>query len=87
MMASAPNHRSARSALECGNDIGSSDMATRIAKLESHVEHIRSDVADIKHEQRTLRSGLTDMSKWALGLYIVLASGLLGVMAKGFGWL
>ena len=91
-------------------------MEARIARLESDVEHIRSDMADVKIELRTLRDkmdgmstnltqrivdltdridivntslkdGLASAKVWALVLYIVLAGGMLGTMARGFGWL
>lgn len=91
-------------------------MEARIARPESDVEHIRSDMADVKVELRTLRDkmdgmstsltqrmvdltdridavntslkdGLASAQVWALVLYIVLAGGMLGTMARGFGWL
>jgi hypothetical protein len=66
--------------------------------LESDVAHVRTDVGDIKADLRT-RFDRVDTSMdalvqtvWraqisALLLYIALAAGLLGTLARGFGWL
>ena len=90
-------------------------MEARIARLESHTEHIQSDVAEIKTDIRRLdlriesldqklnqkcdflkdslyelrlstEKSFARLTLWALTLYIMLAATLLGVMAKGFGW-
>jgi hypothetical protein len=73
-------------------------MEARIARLESDVAHMRADVADIKADLRTVRDkldskfdGLKDELVRAqvrmLLLYITFAGGMLGVMARGFGWI
>jgi uncharacterized coiled-coil protein SlyX len=73
-------------------------VEARIARLESHVEHIQSDITEIKSDvlrldqkldQKfdSLRDSLTKLTVWALTLYCALAASLLGVMAKGFGWI
>lgn len=69
-------------------------MEARIARLESDVQHIRSDVADLKLDVRALREKMDAVKEsvasamvWALALYIVLAGGLFGTLARGFGWL
>jgi hypothetical protein len=69
-------------------------MEARIARLESDVAHLRTDVADIKIDVRSLREKLDDVKDsiakaqvWALILYIALAAGLLGTLARGFGWI
>jgi hypothetical protein len=88
----------------------------RIARLESHVEHIQFDITDLKADVRrldqkldgleqkfdgkfeslkdsvfelrlTMEQGFVRITYWGLGLYVALAGGLLGVMAKGFGWI
>lgn len=69
------------------HDSGGNGMETRIARLESHMEHIRGDITELKHSGHELRRSLHSWSKWALALYMGLAAGLLGTMAKGFGWL
>jgi predicted nucleic acid-binding Zn-ribbon protein len=73
-------------------------VEARIARLESDVGHLRTDVADIKVDLRALRdkmdnsferldSKIDSKSNWALGLYLALAVGMFGAMARGFGWL
>jgi hypothetical protein len=46
-------------------------MEARVARIESDVAHMRADIADIK----------VDL------LYFALGGTLLGVMARGFGWI
>ena len=46
-------------------------MEARIARLESDVGHLRTDVADIKVDLRALRDKVA----------------MLGTMARGFQWL
>lgn len=69
-------------------------MEARIARLESDMAHVRSDVAEIKTDLRSLRDridrlveSLATAKIWALALYIALAGGLFGTLARGFGWL
>ncbi len=73
-------------------------MAGRIARLESDVAHLRTDVADIKTDVRALRERMdTRMDRleakfdgkfaWALSIGIAATAGILGAMARGFGWI
>ena len=69
-------------------------MEARIARLEADVAHVRTDVADIKVDVRmlrdkmdTLKDSITAAQVWALVLYIALAGGMFGTMARGFGWI
>ena len=73
-------------------------MEARIARLESDVAHIRSDLADVKADVRSMRDkleakidrlaeSLAAAKIWALLLYVALAGGLFGTLARGFGWL
>lgn len=102
-------------------------MEARIARLESDVGHIRTDMVDVKTDVRALRDKMDNMNTslsdridyvnktlttridvvnqtltvkiddvkdsiasvkiWALMLYIALAGGLFGTLARGFGWL
>jgi hypothetical protein len=84
-------------------------MEARIARIESDVGHLRTDVTDIKADLRArfdrvdtridrleskldtkidaLTQTVSRAQAWALLLYIALAAGILGAMARGFGWL
>jgi septal ring factor EnvC (AmiA/AmiB activator) len=81
----------------------------RVARLESHVEHIQTDITEIKTNVRRLEEKLDQRSDslkdsisalhlsmeksffkltwWGFTLYFALATSLLGVMAKSFGWI
>ena len=76
-------------------------MEARIARLESDVAHLRSDVAEIKVDLRTLRDRMEtrtvrlesklelsiDRSFFCLlSLGVASVAGMLGAMARGFGW-
>ena len=76
-------------------------MEERLARLESHVEHIQSDLTDLKVDVRRL-DAKTDSIKDSVAAHalqtersfsrltrwvISLATALLGVMAHGFKWL
>ena len=69
-------------------------MEARIARLESDIAHMRSDLAELKTDFRSLRDRIDRLVEslaaakiWALVLYIALAGGLFGTLARGFGWL
>lgn len=73
-------------------------MEARIARIESDVAHLQTDVADIKTDLRALRTRVDEQfghleSKvdsrftWAMSLGGAAAPGILGAMARGFGWL
>jgi hypothetical protein len=58
-----------------------------IAKLEAHIEHIRSDIGKIKNDIRKIkRHDRTDF-RLLFGALIFVALGLAGIMAKGFHWI
>jgi hypothetical protein len=59
-------------------------MEARVARIESDVAHMRTDIADIKVDLRAVRDKLDSTAE---RLYIALAGTLLGVMARGFGWI
>jgi uncharacterized protein (UPF0335 family) len=77
----------------------------RVSRLESHVEHIRSDISEIKTNMKELdhkvdamkdsmfefrlatERSFSRLTIWGITLYIALAGSMLGVMAKGFGWI
>ena len=95
-------------------------MEARLARVESDVAHLVTDMADVKAEVRSLRDRIDAMNAklsdkiddsfnrlndkfeakfqslqesisaakiWALVLYIALAAGMFGTMARGFGWI
>ena len=61
-------------------------MEARIAKLESDVGHIVSDVRDIKDDAREIKRDARVDFRLLFGALIVVALGLRGILAKGFGW-
>jgi len=77
-------------------------MEARVARLESDVAHVRTDVAEIKTDLRALRERLEDKIDhletkleekidgkfaWLLSLQLATTAGMLGAMARGFGWI
>lgn len=80
-----------------GNSDGNppSGLDARLAKVEAHVEHIQTDIAEIKTDLKDLRktdiAGLrkTDDSNFRIlfAAIIFVALGLAGLMAKGFDWI
>ncbi len=58
-------------------------LEARVARLESHVEHIDSQITDIKTDIREIRSSIDTKFYWVIAGF----AALLGVLAKGFGWL
>jgi hypothetical protein len=55
----------------------------RFGKLESDVEYIKRDVAELKDQVKELRAEARTDFRWLLGLLLALA----GMMAKGFHWI
>ncbi|MEH0690128.1 hypothetical protein H4F17_13815 [Vibrio cholerae] len=66
-----------------GNDGGGGDLEVRVARLESDVEYIKRDIAEIKTDIKDMRKESRSEFYVLIGFMV----GLLGVMAKGFGWL
>ena len=77
---------------------GGDDLEARVAQLETHAQYIRRDIDSLKDDVREFRgeakgefSGIrSDMRvdfRLVFGSLIVVALGLAGMMAKGFGWL
>lgn len=69
-------------------------MEGRVAALETHVEHIREDIAEIRVDLREIRSDMRDMRgdmrtdfRVLFGALIALGVGLAGLMAHGFKWI
>ena len=61
-------------------------MEARMAKVEAAVEHIQSDLGEMKIDMRVLRSDARSDFRWTLAAYGAGLTFLFGVMAKGFGW-
>jgi len=76
-------------------------MEARIAKIESHVEYIKRDVADLKSSHTRMADAMASFAKDVNAEFksvreemrtdfrwiIGCFAGLLAVMAKGFGWI
>jgi hypothetical protein len=70
-----------------GNDGGDgSGVSVRLAKLEASVEHIQSDIQDIRTDIRAMKGSAERDFRILFGAIIVVALGLAGLMAKGFKW-
>jgi hypothetical protein len=66
---------------------GGGHVEARVAKLESDVENIKVNVADIKADIRGLRDKLDRQFLVTWGGLIAAVLGLAWLMAKGFKWL
>lgn len=66
-------------------------MESRVAKLEALVEHIQSDITEVKGDMRELRKDIgsirTTDFRLLFGATIVSTLGLAGLMAHGFKWI
>jgi len=65
---------------------GDEGLEARVARLESHVEHIDTTLTDIKQDIREIKKEMSSNLKWSIGVTITLFSLLAGMMAKGFHW-
>lgn len=59
----------------------------RIAAIEAHLEHARSDLADVKSDVKEHRKETAKDFRVLFGALIFAALGLAGIMAKGFHWI
>jgi len=62
-------------------------MEARIARFESHVEHIKNDIGEIKPDIREITADANSDCWLLFGALIFVALGLADIMAKGIGWL
>jgi hypothetical protein len=67
-------------------------MEARIARLESDIGHLRSDVTEVKVRQVITKiDGLGDsvasIRTWTLTVLATFAALVFGTMARGFGWI
>lgn len=58
-------------------------LEARVARLESDVEYIKRDISEMKVDVKEIRAHQRSDFRWVIGGFIA----LLGVLAKGFGWL
>jgi len=70
--------------LKAGLESLEARVSERFNKLEARFDD-KFDKVEARFEKMDAR--LTRIIYWALGLYIALATTLLGVMARGFHWL
>ncbi|MCD1640121.1 hypothetical protein K7H92_15495 [Pseudomonas stutzeri] len=70
-----------------GDPPGGGGMEARVAKLENHFEYIRRDLDDVKLDVREIKKDMREDFRIMFGALVVVALGLAGMMAKGFGWL
>ena len=66
---------------------GGDGMETRIAKLESDVDNIKTTLVRIWDDLRDFRTGFNRDIRILLAALISSTLGLAWIMAKGFGWL
>ena len=66
---------------------GVNGLEARMAKLEAAVEHIQSDLGEMKIDMREIRNNARSDFRWMVLAYGTGFMALIGVMAKGFGWL
>ena len=56
----------------------------KFEKVDQRFDSLKDSVAELS---LTTERSFHKLMLWGLTLYLALASGLLGVMAKGFGWI
>ena len=68
-----------------------SRMEPRLAKLETAVDFIQRDIKELKDDMRAVKSDINSIRtpdfRLLFGAIIAVASGLAGLMSKGFHWL
>ena len=66
---------------------GGNNMESRIAKLESDVDYIKTTLSDIKEDTREIKRDARNDFRILFGAIIAVALGLAGLVSKGFGWI
>ena len=62
-------------------------MEARLASLETHTQHIVTNVGDLRADVRRLKSRIDSHFIILAGMVIASAVGLAGLIARGFHWL
>jgi hypothetical protein len=62
-------------------------VEAKVVKLESTVEYIQRDLADIKTDVRDIKKASSADFRIMFGALIAVSLGLAGLMAKGFQWI
>ncbi|QZN97704.1 hypothetical protein [Symbiopectobacterium purcellii] len=70
-----------------GNSGGGEVIDTRVVRLASDSENIKSTLKYIKDDVREIKREARCDFRILFGVLIVLVLGLAGIMSKGFGWL
>lgn len=66
-----------------GGSGGGSDLEARVAKLESHIEYIRRDIADLKAEAKTIGSDVSGLKVSAKSAEVTLTNINSHMVTKG----
>lgn len=77
-----------------GHQVAEYDMHVRIAKIESDISYIKRDINELKTDVKDIRNDIKDINKrmgsqliWLLSTMATVGVAIVGIMAKGFGWL
>jgi hypothetical protein len=54
--------------------------------VESRLAQLHTDLVDVRGEVRALGSEMGGWFRWLIGLLVISFAAMLGVMARGFGW-
>jgi hypothetical protein len=69
------------------NTPGGDGTNARLAKLEAAIEHIHTDLGEVRKDIREIKSDAKTDFRILFGAIIFVALGIAGLMAKGFKWL
>lgn len=63
------------------------DLPERVAKLETHIEHMNRNIATLQTDVRDIRRDMNADFRYTWGGLILGGLMLLGTLAKGFKWI
>lgn len=66
---------------------GGDGVEARLSALEAHMTHVVDDVREIKSDLRELTDKVDSNFRWLLAAGATGVTALLGVLARGFGWI